>query len=211
MELRLSELGPKILSRDQGVRTTETTELWIIQKYLCLRMRSKQIGYPLALYSKDRPDFRLEEAGCVAGVEVTIATFQRVQIALQQAHVMGLGIFSLDGLARKESKVPIKANAIRDHLQNDEDKSPGYSGHQVEVEAYGLLSAALDAKLIALNKDGFERFQINHLLIYENSSLPQIDWESIDCSLLQQKNSNYVNVGFHRITVLTDSKLIEIV
>ena len=58
----VAAMGPKTLSRAPGVRTNQTTELWIIQKYLSIKMVASALEYPLVLHSGDRPDFRLEEA-----------------------------------------------------------------------------------------------------------------------------------------------------
>ena len=204
-------MGPKTLSRAPGVRTNQTTELWIIQKYLSIKMVASALEYPLVLHSGDRPDFRLEEASVVSGIEVTTATYPRAEIARRQAYELGIPTYSLSAVARSISTVAARADKIADHLLDQSDNDPGYAGNEIEVELLALLDQAIMKKLDALNKTGFERFPLNHLLIYENTGLPMIHWDDLDIKYLRQKNKYFCGSRFDRITILSNGELIEIV
>ena len=210
MEQRFSKLGPDTLSRKTGVRSNESTELWTIRKYLSIRLQRANISFPLNLQAGDRPDFRLQEGEAVAGVEVTVATHQGTQIAYQQAEELGLTQFSVCALARENSSIPIKANAIRNHLQDLNAPQAPYYGSEVEDELFALLNGAIKKKLVALNKTDFERFPSNYLLIYENSGLPCILWDKVDILRLRSSNTNHSGCRFDKIIVLSNGDLIEV-
>ena len=207
----VTAMGPTTLSRARGVRTNPTTELWIIQKYLSIRMVASTLEFPLVLHSGDRPDFRLDQAGEVTGFEVTTATYPATEIARQQAYELDLPTYSLSAVARSISTVATRADEIRYHLLDQKAHNPGYRGSEVEVELFALLDQAILKKLDALNKTGFERFPLNHLLIYENTGLPMIHWSDLDVQQLRQRNTDFCGIRFDRITILSNGELIEVV
>lgn len=210
LERRSGEIGPVSLSRQKGVRTNEALERWTVRSYLKSRLAAGNLGFPLSIEFGDRPDAVVVEAGRKAGLEVTVATFPGVEIALGLVDDQDTLVYSLDGIARHDPAVPINKASIASYLGDQQQQSAGYMGDSVENEILQLLDGLLRKKLNKLNKLGFTCHPFNDLLIYENTGMPPISWKRIDLSPLKAINSDWAGTRFDRITVLDSDELISL-
>lgn len=86
---------------------------------------------------------------------------------------------------------------------------PGWEGDSPEIEWAQALYDITQNKTILLRKDDFKKYEDNALLVYDNLSLPYIDYSEAT-ALLREALKSYWNSGinFNRIFMQTDDLLI---
>lgn len=161
--------------RRSGGRTKEHAERYAIAHMLSALMGKSQLSYPLELIQRERPDFLLKANGIEVGIEHTEAVPQN------EAHKTALRD-KVDGpevhfISHNQPGEPKKtAKELIEEIQANHSGS-GWAGDSVEREWSEAMHHFVKGKMETFEKEGFEKFKQNWLLIYDNWSLPALDRE----------------------------------
>jgi hypothetical protein len=122
---------------------------------------------------RDRPDILLCSKDVQVGIEITeavpegfaaLCSFAEKEFPERAIH---LGLFPLDAK-------PLSGDEMRDLLSGNA-QSAGWVGNMPEREWAGFMNRVVKKKLLKLASDGFQLFDENWLIIYDNLPLPHVD------------------------------------
>ena len=191
----LSAIDISVPLRTEG-RTTDHAETWSICRFLATF--SEVFEYPLTLSHQDRPDFLLAEPGRKIGIEVTELVprnYAAIDAYREKRNVEGPF-----GLQRHNPEdPPLRGPALAAQAESV-DSGDVWVGDSVERDWAAAARVAICGKITKADKDGFERFDEDWLLIYDNWPVPGLDQEKAILLLAQHLNS-IKNLPFHRIVV----------
>jgi len=200
----LSKIDISVPLRSEG-RTKDHTERYAVAHLLSALSGTDLIEFPLKLTQRERPDFLLSMASCQIGIEHTEAVPQNEAhktVLREKGHGPEMHFLSRSdpGETKKTAK-----DLIREIEANDAGE--GWAGDSVEREWVEAIFYFVKQKVDKLLKDGFEKFDKDWLLIYDNWSLPALDREKAVPLLLSHINSGGVLQEFDFIFVLTGPHL----
>lgn len=203
----LSRLDIAVPRRSEG-RTTNHTERYAVAHMLSALLDSDRLTYPLNLTQRDRPDFVLSMGALQIGIEHTEA------ISENEAHKTFLrekGYGSeVHFISRKIPGEPKRqAKQLIDEIERN-DAGDGWVGNSVEREWAAAMFHFVERKVEKLLNRGFERYDQDWLLIYDNWSLPAVDRHEAAPLLFGLVSNSSVLGNFERIFVLTGRHLCEI-
>lgn len=183
-------------------RTRDHTERWSICRLLATFASHKQFHYPMQLYHKDKPDFRLICGQSKIGVEVTEAIPQNLAAADALAEKEKPSA-SLDISKLKWGEKNKSARELRKIMAENRLTGPGWVDDEPEKEWSQSILDTCRKKTEKLRAPGFDKFDHNWLLIHDNLAPPI---REVDRSLkyLIEKLADY----WHE-SVIYDSVLIE--
>jgi hypothetical protein len=175
-ELRqaLAEADIAVPRRTEG-RTKDHTEKYAIAHLLSALMHAGLVTYPFRLIHRDRPDFLLYMGGANIGVEHVEAISENEAhrgVIRERGH--GPQVYFITH--NKPGERRKKANKLLKEIEKN-DAGDGWVGDLVEKEWAGAMSHFLQQKINVVRKEGFERFDEDWLLIYDNWSLPSFEIE----------------------------------
>lgn len=170
----LANLDISVPPRSEG-RTKEHTERYAISFLLSTLNDCGRVNFPMSLIRRERPDFLLSVNGLKIGIEHTEAISQneaqkdvlRDKIECSDVHFLS---HAIPGEPKRSSKTLIE------EILNDE-AGEGWHGDAVEREWASAMSYSAKTKLTKVVKPGFERFQHDWLIIYDNWHLPALKLE----------------------------------
>lgn len=171
-------------------------------------MMDNRIVYPVRLVKRERPDFMLSMGNRRIGIEHTEA------IAENEAHKTvwrqkGYGPQTwyvshvLPGEPKKKHK-----KLIQEIEAND--PGDGWEGNSPEREWADAMIYSVKHKLCSVRKDGFDRFEEDWLIIYDNWSLPAPDVHEAAPFFFKAVQQIGALQEFQRIFVLRDQLLCEV-
>jgi len=214
-----TELIEKLRSIDISVprrtmgRKTEHTERYAIVNFLISRVSERQYKYPISIIHRDKPDFLLQTARNSIGIECTEAIPK--QLAWAQAL---MAEHFPDGLYEPEFfrwNSPIRTKAEMMELLSKSQKKlhgvPVY-GDGIEKDWANWMHKSICSKTEKLNSPGFEVFERNQLLIYDN--LPKA-WNNLNkaSAILFEKLKRLWTenvLQFNRVIIETRNYYVEI-
>lgn len=206
LENALKSIDISVPRRSEG-RTKEHTEHYAIAHMLSALVGKTHLSYPLELIQRERPDFLLIANGLEIGIEHTEAVPQN------QAHKTVLRD-KVDGpevhfISRHQPDEPKKlAKELIEEIQANQSGT-GWAGDSVEREWSEAMLHFVTGKLETFSKEGFEKFIMNWLLIYDNWSLPALDRDKAAQFLLPKLiESNCFN-SFDSILIITGNLIYE--
>ncbi|MDH5728653.1 MAG: hypothetical protein OEZ58_06660 [Gammaproteobacteria bacterium] len=176
MELEnvLRSVDISVPRRSEG-RTKEHTERYAIAHMLSALMGKDQLTYPLELIQRERPDFLLKGDEIQIGIEHTEAVPQNeAHKTVLRDKVDGPDVHFILHHQPGEAKKPAKE--LIEEIQANQS-GPGWEGDSVEREWSEAMLHFINRKIEASTREGFEKFEQNWLLIYDNWSLPALDRE----------------------------------
>jgi len=203
----LANIDISVPTRSES-RTKEYKERYSTAYLLSTLAEKGVLSYPLSLVKRERPDFLLTLGTERIGIEHTEAVLQN------EAHKMGLrekgygpNIYFYSrhqpGELRKSKKElieEIEANHAGD----------GWTDNSVEIDWAGVMFHSIEQKVIKLLKVGFERFDQDWLLIYDNWSLPRVDRKKASTFLNEYAAKSNALYEFARIYIITGQYLCEV-
>lgn len=203
--LRETEIS---VPRRSGGRTKSHVERYSIAKLLSALVGRNHFSYPLSLIRRERPDFLLTMDATRIGIEHTEAISQNAakkQVLREKGIGPELSFLShhQPGERKKSAKElieEIKAN----------NPGTGWAGDSVEREWAEAMSHSIERKAVTLMKAGFERFDDDWLLIYDNWSLPALERHKAAQFLSDLVTENKTLEKFGRIFVITGKFVCEI-
>ncbi len=203
----LSNIDVSVPRRSEG-RTKEHTERYAIAYLLSTLVGKGRLSYPLCLIRRERPDFLLILGTMQIGIEHTEAVPQNDahRTVLREKGNRPDQFFISHhhpGETRKSAK---------DLVEEIEANQPGngWAGDSVETEWADAMFHFIEQKVATLRKDGFERFEQDWLLIYDNWPLPAVDRRKAACCLREFVNRSGVLNEFARIYIITGKYVLEI-
>jgi hypothetical protein len=165
--------------RSRG-RKTEHTERYSLVSFLQNFIDDKYFNFPLKIIHRDKPDFLIESFINNTGIEFTESIpeqLARAQAILEEHFPNGHlepSFFKWDTPERTKSE-------ILEILKKSQERliGQGYTGHQIEEEwSKGIVECIIN-KTVKLNKNGFDTFDKNWLLIYDNQTRAFLDKEYV--------------------------------
>ncbi len=190
--------------RSKG-RKTEHTERYSLFSFLQNFIDDKYFNFPLKIIHRDKPDFLIETSINYTGIEFTESIpeqLARAQAILEEHFPDGQlepSFFKWDTQERTKSEILeiLRKSQVRLIGQ-------GYTGRQIEEEwSKGIVECIIN-KTIKLNKNGFDTFDKNWLLIYDNQTRALLDKEyvtnKIDLLLLNYWKDNQ-DLKFEKIFI----------
>ena len=192
--------------RSQG-RKSEHVERYAVV-HLLSTLAEWGLGYPVELSRRERPDFLLRVGGRSIGLEHTEAVPQN-QAQADALREAGYGpeTYFIRPAVPGEKKKPAKT-LIRE-IESDEP-GDGWVGNAPEKEWARAMAHFTVRKLGTIRKEGFERFEENWLLIYDNWPLPAVRREEASELLMAELHEVGAFAEFQLIFVLSDHMLCQL-
>lgn len=175
----IKKINISVPLRSKG-RKSEDTERYSLVSFLENFVDDKYFDFPLKIIHRDKPDFLIESSLNDIGIEFTESIpeqLARAQAILEK-HFPGGHLepssFKWDTPERTKSEILeiLKKSQVRLIGQ-------GYTGNQIEAEwSKGIVECIIN-KTVKLNKNGFDAFDKNWLLIYDNQTRAFLDKEYV--------------------------------
>ncbi len=203
----ISQIDVSVPERTEG-RTKEHTERYSIVHLLSSLIERDLLTYPLFLTKRERPDFLLEMNNKCIGIEHTEA------ISENEAHKDVLiekmndsNCHFIDHHKPEELKKTHKQ--IVDEIQGSE-LGDGWVDDLVEKEWAAVMYSFIERKEKSLLKVGYSTFDKNWLLIYDNWSLPEGNYDIATKTLSEIVCKNAALNNFERVFILTGNTVYEL-
>ena len=203
----LAELDITVPRRSDG-RTKSHTERYAVAHLISALVEAEIIHYPMNISQRERPDFLLSMAEIQIGIEHTEA------VPENEAHKTFLrekgGGSGVHYMSRNRPGEPKKqAKELIEEIERN-DAGDGWGGDTVEREWAAAMFYFVEQKVRKLLSNGFERFEQDWLLIYDNWSLPALDRHEAAQFLLNIVNNSTALENFDYIFVLTGKYVCDI-
>lgn len=189
-------------------RTTNHTERYAIAHMLSTLIGKNRLFYPLELIKRERPDFLLKSGEVQIGIEHTEAVPENeARKTVLRDKQNGPEVYSIyhrhPGEPKKSKKLLIR------EIESVEE-GDGWAGDSVEVEWSIAMDYFVRRKIDKLMKAGFEKFNQNWLLIYDNWRLPALIREKATSCLLRLVLRYNCFEKFDHIYIISGSLLCEL-
>lgn len=207
LESMLRSIDISVPRRSEG-RTKEHTESYAIAHLLSALLGKNHLLFPLELVRRERPDFFLKVSGLEVGIEHTEAVPQNeAHKAVLRDKVDDLEVHFI---SRHQPGEPSKrAKHLIEEIKANHASS-GWEGDSVEIEWSEAMLYFVEGKIEALAKEGFNKFQQNWLLIYDNWSLPAVDQKKSSQCLFHKLIESKCFDSFCNIFIITGSFIFEL-
>lgn len=172
---QLKEIDIFVPLRTEG-RSKFHTERWIIARLLATLSQYNQFNFPFSLVHRDKPDFLISSGDSLIGIEVTesipekYAQFCAIAEREFPDRFLDIGHF-------RWGSSDLTLEEMRRILAKGQITSPGWEGDSVEREWAQFIRYSIEKKLANLANDGFEKYRLNWLAVYDILPMPHIDLE----------------------------------
>ena len=170
----IQSLVIQVPPRGQG-RTTDHCEQWQIQRLLETLFRAGELDAPVTLMKRESPDFLLKTQKLAVGIEATQAINDDYVRALMHPNAQRQGSV-VDPSLYKWGTAGRSRQQIADEAGRTELTGYGWVGDSVEHEFAVMVAEIVSEKSEKL-RDGYERFDCDSLLIYQDQTLPFLNME----------------------------------
>lgn len=187
-----------------GGRTTDHTERYSVARLLLAV--SDRLSFPLTVIHQDRPDFVLVCPDGRIGIEHTEVVPENVAHAsFLRENGHGPDVYFLP---RAEFGEPRKtAEQLKAELLAD-DSSEGWYGNAPEKGTAEAIAAYAGMKVIAAQKPGFEKYEDNWLLMYNNWPAPNPESEEVATLAQAALSAAGVFGVFSRVFVICSGEIL---
>jgi hypothetical protein len=223
---QLQDLHFDVPKRNQG-RKKIHVEKYSVFQFLRVMAQNDKLLYPFALFYGDKPDFVASTSNLNIGIEVVEAIPQNK--ALEQAERAQLPKRNTWGrlynikernkaLDEIKNEIEIENEIViseDDELGADimDDKVIGISflGDEIEIRWSEAIESFVSKKRKILNKNDFQKFEKNWLIVYDNWPAPALDYKKAlpllkDKVIIKQTGQH----DFDSIFLLDEHRLIPI-
>jgi len=187
-------------------RTTEHTELWLIQKFISTLNSFNKLTFPLILKNRERPDFELIMNGQSSGIEITEIIHPDYAKAMTLPEVQGNAAL-VDASLFKWGTPKKSLAKLREMVSRTELTGTPWMGNAVEKEFVKSVIDTINSKHKKYT-NGYKTFDNNCLLIYHNQSSPFIDYNNVINLIHESLNNYWDSTGFDRIYIHKNNKLL---
>ena len=172
LQLAIESLAIDVPPRDQG-RTTGDCEQWQIERLLQALLQADELPLPVSLTKRERPDFLLTAGTHSVGIEATEAINRDYAAATMHPNARQPGSL-VDPSLYKWGTAGRTREQIAEEAGRTELTGDGWAGNSVEREFAAMVADIVRSKSAKL-RDGYDRFDCDSLLIYQNQTLPCLD------------------------------------
>ena len=161
--------------RTEG-RKKEHVEIGSITRLLATLPNYQKVSFPFSLIHRNRPDFLINSEHSTIGIEVTESIPEKYAEFCALAEVEFPDVVFDIGHFRWDMEYLSKSE-MRDILFTPRSNPPPWSGDSAEREWALFIKKSIDAKLVKLANEGFDKFNQNWLSIFDNLPKPKINLE----------------------------------
>jgi len=202
----LKSIDTFVPRRSEG-RTKKHTERFAIAHMLSALLGKTHLSYPLEIIQRERPDFVLKANGLEIGIEHTECVPQNEahKTALRDkvdAPVVHFISHHQPGESKKHAKELIEEIKVN-------DSGFGWTGDSAEREWSDAMFHFVKGKIETFAKEGFETFEYNWLLMYDNWSLPAFDRKKAAQFLLSKLRESDSFGIFSSVFIITGDLICE--
>jgi hypothetical protein len=195
---KLKGIGIAVPLRTEG-RTTEQCERWSICRFLATYAETTLLQYPLQIEKRERPDFLLSLPSSRIGIEITEAV--PPDWAWADTRREELNYNKLIFLERFHPGEPQRSKQEIDNIARGANPGDGWAGDAPEREWAEVMVHFAQRKAEKFLKPGYEQFEKNWLLIYDNWPLPAVQDQKAALYFVQRLASLDTPLPFDRIFV----------
>lgn len=195
--------------RSEG-RKTKHVEVWTICRLLSTLSNARRLKFPLTLWHRDRPDFRLRSANTEIGVEIAEAVPERYAAysALGERHYPDA---ILEPSHFFERAATFSADDLKGLLGQEELSGKPSLGDRSERDWALFICGVIEKKFKKLAHSEFLKLPLNYLLIYDNLPLFPINIPTAVSFLRPILNEPWTrNPNFDVVFIERDSVIVEI-
>lgn len=189
-------------------RSKEHLERYSVMHLISALMIADRVVYPVRLVHRDRPDFMLSMGFRHIGIEHTEAISQNeAHKAVLRQRGFGPSTWYISRVSPDEPRKRYK-KLIQEIEAND--PGDGWEDNSPEIEWADVMLYFLGDKLNAMKKDGFQRFDEDWLIIYDNWNLPALrvhEAAQFFFEAVQQMGSSQ---EFHHIFIMSNQLFCEV-
>ncbi len=206
LQSRLASINVKVPARAAG-RKKEHVEIYAIVRLLGTLPR-KPSDFPLRLTKRERPDFLVQCGVRMIGVEHTEAISEN---AAKEAFLRSKGHGPDVYFVRQASVDEPRKSSKQLITEIEADRSgPAWVGDSVEREWAAAMAHFIAQKVASTNGAGFDLFEENWLLVYDNWIAPGLEREKGLMLLRTELQAIDPWQVFSRIFTLDENVLLEI-
>ena len=179
---RLANADISVPARSEG-RTTDDVERWDMAYLLSCLLQAGLLTFPVKLIHRDRPDFLLVMGNKNIGLEHTEAVPQneaRKEFLREKNN--GLKTWFISPVSPDE---PPKSRQELMREIEENNHGDGWEGSSPEIAWTEAMLHFVRHKLGITRKAGYDRFDENWLLIYNNWSLPALNIRKVSSTFFQ--------------------------
>ena len=206
LKARLAELDIAVPPRSEGRRNHHAERYCIA--HLLATLPINRLSFPLTLTHADRPDFVLDMPGGNVGIEHTKAVPENVAHAdcLREREGLGPDVYFTPHAMPGEP--PKTAVQLRSEIMADAPGC-GWDGDSPEREWASAMAHYVREKIPKATADGFVRYPLNWLIVYDNWPLPAVDYTKAAAYLMPLLGEMGAFSVFDAVFVHDDSRLCE--
>lgn len=202
----IGDLAIEVPPRGEG-RTTADCEQWQIHRLLQALFVTGKLQPPVALRKGESPDFLLNHATELVGIETTEAInpdYVRATMhpnARNRGSVIDPSLYPWGTAGRPRGQIADEAGRLE--LTGD-----GWVGCGVEQEFVESVLDVVRKKTVKL-RSHYERFHSDNLLIYQNQTLPCLDIDQARCGTAAALASYWAPLAFRTVYVDDGNRILE--
>ncbi|MBN1905225.1 MAG: hypothetical protein JW927_09030 [Deltaproteobacteria bacterium] len=197
----------RVPERSDG-RTKDDVEKYDLSHLLLCLMQCDLLTFPLELIHRNRPDFLLVMGNKSIGIEHTEAIHQNIahkEFLMDQNNgpsTWFISPISPNDLSKSKKEL---MKEIQENAHGD-----GWWGDSPEISWKEVMLHFIQKKLSIAQKVGYEKFDENWLLIYNNWSLPSLNIYGVIPTFFQEVKNSGALKEFDRIFITKDKEFCDI-
>jgi len=197
---QIKQIDIAVPLRSRG-RKKDEVERYSIVSFLLNILEKNLISFPMKIVHRNKPDFLIETQTCKIGIEVSEVIpeqLARAEAILEKQFPNGmleLEFFRLDAPNRNNSA--INEILYKTNKGNENEAKligSGLAGHIVEENWVRGIIGSIYSKTKKMNKVGFDKFQNNWLVLYDNQASISLNYAysgvKLEPYLIEYKKSN---------------------
>ncbi len=182
------------------------------ERYTAFRLLAtlaNNFQYPLKILHQDRPDFLLHSGDKKIGIEVTEAVPE--ELAATDAMAEAMGIESTLFMDHFKQGTPKRTAKERKELLKNQPLGVGWGSGGISKEWILSIIDCIKAKTMDLKKPGFNLYDLNCLLVYDNLFLAFADIRELASSLSSELKSYWCSENrYNEIFIESGNQLVHL-
>ncbi len=215
LRAKLRDINPQVPRRTEG-RRTEDCETWVSCHFLTAISKTDLLGYPLCIMSRDKPDLTLSSPSERTGIELTEAvSSNQARVDAYSEHndieeLIHVPLYPAPLYPAGEEKF---SQQRIENIARNQDPRQLYPlmGDRIERNWVKVMLYFARKKVEKFTKPGFEKYDRNWLLIYDNwTPLADLDYYPDAITALDEQlfNCDWKN-PFDRVFILRSRHVLE--
>ena len=201
---QLNGIDISVPPRNKGT-TKKYMEKWSICRFLSTFAETSLLDYPIQVHRRERPDYVLSLSSREVGVEITEAIptnyawakYRRAKICPNKATLLERFLPGEDTRSSNEIN----------EIVSGQKHSDGWPSDSPEREWSNAMLYFLKGKIEKFKKPGFDHFEKNWLLIYDNWPIPKVVGEKAVVYFREALAAPDIKVPFDSIFIESSDKI----